>query len=432
MSRSFQVSRRDWLRLSAIGTVGVSQSGWLGALAADAKDNPKRRKSVILLWMNGGPATIDLWDLKPGHANGGPFKEIEAAPGVKISEHLPNLAKRGKELAIVRSMATREGDHQRARVVSLTGYTPQGAIQFPALGSLLAHEFDDPKADLPGFVSIGGQTSDIGGGFLGPRFAPLVVGGDRVRPGAGDASGDLKVPDLERPAGVTTEVHAKRLDLLSGLEKDFATGKGHPVVETMKAATDRAVRLMRPEAAAAFRLEDEKPAVRESYGRGTFAQGCLLARRLVERGVAFVEVTLDGWDTHNNNFDRVKTLSGTLDGAFAALLADLKVRGLLDSTLVVCQGEFGRTPKINRQTGRDHWPTSWSAVLAGADIKGGQAIGKTSKDGTQVESDPTRTPDLVATVVKAIGLDPMKQNMSNVSRPIRLADPSGKPLKELL
>ncbi|HEY1189316.1 MAG TPA: DUF1501 domain-containing protein [Gemmata sp.] len=424
------LSRRDCLRLSAAGAVGVSQSGWLQALAAGATDDPKRHKSVILLWMNGGPATIDLWDLKPGSATGGPFKEIEAAPGMKISEHLPNLAKRGKELALIRSMATREGDHQRARIVGLTGYTPTGAIQFPALGALVAHEFDDPKADLPGFVSIGGRAGGIGGGFLGPRFGPLVVGGDRGDRGA--AAADLKVPDLERPEGVSTEAHTKRLDLLSGLEQDFAPGKGHPVAETMKAATDRAVRLMRPEAAAAFRLEDEKPASREAYGRGTFAQGCLLARRLVERGVAFVEVTLDGWDTHNNNFERVKALSGTLDTAFAALLADLKDRGLLDSTLVVCMGEFGRTPKINGQNGRDHWPASWAAVLAGAGIKGGQVVGKTSADGTQVESAPTRTPDLIATVVKAIGLDPMKQNMSNVSRPIRLADPSGKPIKELL
>ncbi len=429
MSRSYRPSRRDWLRLSAVGAAGVSRSGWLQALAAEAGTDPKRHKSVILLWMNGGPATIDLWDLKPGHANGGPFQEIEAAPGVKISEHLPKLAKHGRELAIIRSMATREGDHQRARVVSLTGYTPTGAIQFPALGAVVANEFDDPKADLPGFVSIGGRTGDIGGGFLGPRFAPLVVGGDR---GGFAPATDLKVPDLGRSAGVTTEAHAKRLDLLSGLEADFAPGKGHPVAETMKAATDRAVRLMRPEAAVAFRLEDEKPAVRESYGRGTFAQGCLLARRLVERGVAFVEVTLDGWDTHANNFDRVKQLSGTLDTAFAALLTDLKDRGLLDSTLVVCQGEFGRTPKINGQGGRDHWPASWSAVLAGAGIKGGQAIGTTSTDGTTVESAPTRTPDLIATVVKAIGLDPMKQNMSNVGRPIRLADPAGKPIKELL
>ncbi|MDY3563339.1 DUF1501 domain-containing protein [Gemmata sp. JC673] len=423
-------SRRDWLRLSAAGAVGVSQSGWLGALADDAARAPKKHKSVILLWMNGGPATIDLWDLKPGHDNGGPFREAAtAAPGLKISEHLPKLAKLGKELAVVRSMATREGDHQRARVVGLTGYTPQGAIQFPALGALVAHEFDDPKADLPGFVAVGGR-SDVGGGFLGPRFAPFVVGGERER--GGPANADLRVADLDPPAGLGTEAQVKRLDLLAGLEKDFAPGKAHPVAETMRAATDRAVRLMRPEAAAAFRLEDETPQVRDAYGRGLFGQGCLLARRLVERGVPFVEVTLDGWDTHQNNFDRVKALSATLDTGFSALLADLKDRGLLDSTLVVCQGEFGRTPKINGQTGRDHWPASWAVALAGAGVKGGQAVGKTSKDGTQVESDPTRTADLVATVMKAVGLDPMKQNMSNVSRPIRLADPSGKPIKELL
>lgn len=432
MPRSFRPSRRDLLRLSAVGAVGSSQSGWFRALAAGAAGDPKRHKSVILLWMNGGPATIDLWDLKPGHENGGPYKEIATtAPGLKIGEHLPNLAKRGKELAVIRSMATREGDHQRARVVSLTGYTPQGAIQFPALGALVAHEFDDPRADLPGFVAVGGRGGDVGGGFLGPRFSPLVVGDDRPGLGTGEQA-DLRVPDLERPAGVSTESHARRLELLAGLEKDFAPGKGHPVAETMKAATDRAVRLMRPEAAAAFRLEDEKPAVRDAYGRGPFGQGCLLARRLVERGVAFVEVTLDGWDTHANNFERVKTLSGTLDTAFAALLADLKDRGLLDSTLVVCQGEFGRTPKINGQSGRDHWPAAWAAVLAGGGIKGGRAVGRTSADGTAVEGEPTRTPDLIATVVKAIGIDPMKQNVSNVSRPIRIADPSAKPIKELL
>jgi hypothetical protein len=421
-------SRRDWLRLSAVGAFGVSQSGWLRALAADAETLP-RHKSVILLWMNGGPATIDLWDLKPGHPNGGPFQEIEAAPGLKISEHLPKLARLGKEFAVIRSMATREGDHQRARVVGLTGYTPQGAIQFPALGALVAHEFDDPKADLPGFVSIG-RASDVGGGFLGPRFAPLVVGGERTGPGAPTA--DLRVPDLDLPAGVDAPTHAKRLGLLAGLEEGFAPGKGQPVAEATRAATERAVRLMRPEAAAAFRLEDEKPALRDAYGRTSFGQGCLLARRLVERGVSFVEVSLDGWDTHADNFERVKTLSGKLDAGFATLLTDLKDRGLLDSTLVVCQGEFGRTPKINGQTGRDHWPASWSAVLAGAGVRGGQAVGRTSADGVTVEGEPTRTADLIATVIKAAGLDPMKQNMSNVSRPIRLADPSGKPIKELL
>jgi uncharacterized protein (DUF1501 family) len=433
MSHSRMLTRRGCLQLAAVGLAGVSQSGWLQALAADAAKNPRRHKSVILLWMNGGPATIDLWDLKAGHDNGGPYQEIETAvPGIKISEHLPKLARHMKDMAIVRSMATREGDHRRARIVSLTGYTPVGAIQFPAIGSLIAHEFDDPSADLPGFISIGRGNDELGGGFLGPRFSPLVVGGAGGRLTGGESAAELKVPDLETPSGVSTSNHAKRLELLAALEKDFDAGKGSPVAETIEAATERAVRLMRPEAASAFRLEDEKDSTRDGYGRSTFGQGCLLARRLVERGVAFVEVTLDGWDTHQNNFERVKSLSGTLDKAFAALLTDLKERGLLDSTLIVCQGEFGRTPKINGQSGRDHWPASWSAVLAGGGIKCGQAIGRTSPDGIAVESTPTRTPDLIATVIKAIGLDPMKQNMSNVSRPIRLADPVAKPIKELL
>lgn len=434
MLGSSSLSRRDWLRLAALGTMGMSQSGWLRALAADAAEHPTRRKSVILLWMNGGPATIDLWDLKPGHANGGPYKEIDTAvPGVKISEHLPKLATRMEDLAIIRSMATREGDHRRARIVSLTGYTPQGAIQFPAVGSLIAHEFDDPGTDLPGFVSVGVRTgTDIGAGFLGPRFSPLEVGSGDLRLGPGARADDLRVPNLERPKGLSVEAHAKRLELLGGLERGFEPTKRGAVAESLKAAADRAVRLMRPEAAAAFRLDEEKDTVRDAYGRTRFGQGCLLARRLVERGVAFVEVTLDGWDTHQNNFDRVAELSGTLDRAFSTLLADLKSRGLLDSTLIVCQGEFGRTPRINGQAGRDHWPAAWSAVLAGGGIHSGQVVGKTSADGIAPESEPTRTPDLIATVVKAIGIDPMKQNMSNVGRPIRIADPTAKPIKELL
>ncbi len=434
MSVPFSPSRRDWLRLSAVGAVGASQSGWMQSLAADVAKNPKRHKSVILLWLAGGPATIDLWDLKVGHANGGSFKEIEtAANGVKISEHLPKIAKQMKDVAIVRSMGTKEGDHQRATLVGLTGYTPVGAIQFPAIGSLVANELGDPDADLPSFVSIGGREGQIGGGFLGPRFSPLVVGGGvRANGAMGDGGSDLKVPDLQRPGGVRANNQTKRLDLLASLEKDFEAGRGSPVGETLKAATDRAVRMMRPEAAAAFRLEDEKAELRDSYSRSTFGQGCLLARRLVERGVAFVEVSLGGWDTHNNNFTSVERLSGTLDQGFSALMVDLKERGLLDDTLIVCHGEFGRTPKINGNAGRDHWPATWSAVLAGGGIKGGQAVGKTTADGMAVDGEPTRTPDLIATIVKAVGIDPTKQNMSNVSRPIRIADPSAKLIKELL
>jgi hypothetical protein len=423
------LSRRDWLRCAAVGAAGGSMSGWLAPFAARAANDPARKKSVILLWMNGGPATIDLWDLKPGHKNGGPFQEADtAAPGLRISEHLPKLAKQGKKLAVVRSVTSKEGDHGRATFFVRTGYNPVGAIQFPAIGSVVAHELPREGCDLPRFVSIAPRryAGEIGGGFLGPKFAPLVVGENAVGPDG------LKVPNIERLPGVTEAAARDRLKLLGGLEEKYAAGRGGPVVDNIQASTASAVRLMQPEAAAAFKLDEEKDKTRESYGRNLFGQGCLLARRLVERGAACVEVTLDGWDTHTNNFEQVKGLSGTLDTAFGTLLADLKDRGLLDSTVVVCMGEFGRTPRINGTNGRDHWPASWSAVMAGGGIKGGQAIGKTSPDGTSVEEKAVKVPDLIATVVKAVGLDPQKQNMSNVGRPIRLADPSAKPIEGLL
>lgn len=420
------LSRRDWFQAAAIGLTGGSLSGWLPRLAA-ADSRPA--KSVILLWLNGGPSTIDLWDLKPGHKNGGPFQEIDtAAPGLKIGEYLPKLAKHGKELALIRSMATKEGDHDRATFLLRTGYVRQGAIQFPAVGAVLAKELGSESSDLPNFVSVapGRYATTVGGGFLGPKYAPLGIG-DSANPTDG-----LKVPDLARTAGVSDSSQNARLDLLAGMEKRFAAGRTAPVADSIRAATARAVRVMRPEAAAAFDLDSEKDKARDAYGRTLFGQGVLLARRLVERGVPFVEVTLDGWDTHQNNFERVKELCGTLDAAFAALLADLKDRGLLHSTLVVCQGEFGRTPNINASTGRDHWPASWAVALAGGGIKTGQAVGKTSADGTSVEERPVGVPDLIATVAKAVGIDPQKQNMSNVGRPIRVADPSAKPIGELL
>ncbi|VTR92391.1 protein containing duf1501 : Uncharacterized protein OS=Pirellula staleyi (strain ATCC 27377 / DSM 6068 / ICPB 4128) GN=Psta_0321 PE=4 SV=1: DUF1501 [Gemmata massiliana] len=429
MTRSLELTRRGWLKSAAlgIGAATGSMSGWLRALASEAPKKPA--KSVIVLWLNGGPATIDMWDLKPGHENGGPFKEINTtAPGLKIGEHLPKLAKHGKELAPVRSMKTKEGDHERAAFLLRTGYTPQGAIQFPAVGATLAKELGSESADLPNFVSVAPAryATALGGGFLGPHFDPLFVG-DQTAPQDG-----LKVPDLARVPGVTDAAQKARLELLAGVENKFGAGRNSPVAASVQAATSRAVRLMKPEAAAAFDLDQEKQKTRETYGRGLFGQGCLLARRLVERGVPFVEVTLDGWDTHQNNFDRVKELCGTLDAGFASLVGDLKDRGLLDSTLVVCQGEFGRTPKINAQTGRDHWPASWAVALAGGGLKTGQAIGKTTKDGLAVEEQPVSVPDLIATVAKAVGIDPQKQNMSNVGRPIRVADPDAKPIKELL
>jgi hypothetical protein len=421
-----------------LGIAGGSLSGWIGTFAADVATHPQRKKSVILLWLNGGPATIDLWDLKPGQETGGPYREIDTAvAGLRISEHLPILSKLTGDMAIIRSMASKEGDHDRATHLVRTGYIPQGAIQFPAVGALVARELGIADIDLPNFVSVAPArfASTIGGGFLGPNFAPLMIAegisGQNGMEGDGGPEA-LTVPDLARAASVSEEAQRDRLALLDGFEQRFLNGSENSVVASLNSATARAVRLMRPEAARAFRIEDEPEALRDAYGRNLFGQGCLLARRLIERGVACVEITLGGWDTHQNNFDRVKGLSGTLDVGFGTLMADLKDRGLLESTLIICMGEFGRTPKINGNTGRDHWPQSWATVLAGGGIKGGQAIGRTNADGTAVEERPVTVPDLIATASKAVGIDPRKQNMSNVSRPIRVADPAAHPIEEIL
>lgn len=425
------VSRREILKLGAVGAA----SGWLPALAASAANDPARKRSCIVLWMSGGPTQTDTFDPKPGHANGGPFKAIDTtAEGVRIGEHLPGIAKQMKNLAVVRSMATKEGDHGRATLHLRTGNLPQGAIEFPVFGSLVAKERELPASDLPGFVSItprGFGGASLSAGFLGPQYAPLVVGGSGDTFGT-ETTGGLRVENLGLPENVTQRRAEDRRNLLDELETDFLASRPGTATKSHASAYQRAARLMRDSAAKAFDLSDEDDKLRDRYGRNRFGQGCLLARRLVERGVPFVEVSLGNWDTHDNNFVQVKSLCETLDPAWATLMIDLKDKGLLDTTTVVWMGEFGRTPGINPRQGRDHYPNAWSVVLGGGGIAGGQAVGKTSKDGMAVEARPVSVPDLLATVCLAIGIDPEKQNMSNVNRPIRIVDQGAKPVKEVL
>jgi hypothetical protein len=440
-----RLSRRDWLRLTTTGVVSYSVSGWLETLAADTAGHPQRRRSCILLWMNGGPSQMDTFDLKPGTANGGPYKEIQtAAPGLKLSEHLPKIAKFGDRIAIIRSMSTKEGDHERATFFLRTGYLPAGPIQYPPLGALVSKELGRDDAPLPNFVSIAPfrffRPNSVGPGFLGPQYAPLIVGDSVGRPNQPqDYEKTLKVQDIDLPTDVSRPHADARIELLQGLQSDFLASRPGIAAQSHQAAYDRAVRLMRTEAAKAFNLEEEKAALRDSYGRNLFGQGCLLARRLVERGVPFVEVTLGGvnggafgWDSHTNNFEQVKALSGVLDAGWSTLMTDLKERGLLDSTLIVWMGEFGRTPRINPSNGRDHFPAAWSTVLAGGGVKGGGAVGKTSRDGSAVEERAVTVQDFLATICEALGIDPMKQNQSNVGRPIRIVDKSANPIKEIV
>jgi hypothetical protein len=435
-------SRREWLKLALAGVSGLSASGWFAALARAAA-SPRPKRACILLWMNGGPSQMDTFDLKPGHRNGGPFKEIATSvAGVRISEHLPKLAAQMKHLAVIRSMTSKEGDHGQASTFAHTGYVPRGPIQYPSLGAIVAKEVGSDEASLPNYVSI--SSARVGGptpGFLGPKYAPLAIGEipfSFPRPASVDVDAALKVRDLFPRSDVADRFDA-RLALLTEAERRFVAQHPDASAKSHQTAYERAVKLMKTTASKAFDVAQEPPSLRDAYGRSLFGQGCLLARRLVERGVPFVEVSFDqpvgnllGWDTHIDNFNSVKQLSGVLDPAWATLLADLSNRGLLDSTLVVWMGEFGRTPKINQNNGRDHFPAAWSAVLAGGGIKGGQVIGKTSADGMTIEDRPVTVPDLIATICKSLGIDTKKKNLSNVGRPIRIAEADAKPIEEVL
>jgi Protein of unknown function (DUF1501) len=445
-----RLSRREWLRLSSAGVLGGSLSGWLEGLAAATASSPQRKRACILLWMLGGPSQMDTFDLKPGHANGGPFREIATSvPGLKFGEHLPRLAKQAKHLALVRSMSSKEGDHERATFYLRTGYRPQGPVQYPPIGSLLSKELDSPESSLPGFVSIAPVTlyspATYTSGFLKPRYAPLIVGkqgyGSEPVPDYGKIDNVLQVKDLQPPRGAKQARVDARIELLQDLQRDFvAEYPGVPAL-SHQSAYERAVRLMRTSAGKAFDLHEEASEVRDRYGRTLFGQGCLLARRLIERGVPFVEVTLGSvgapelfWDTHMQNFERVKRLCEVLDPAWATLLEDLDQRGLLETTLVVWMGEFGRTPRINSNDGggRDHFPDAWSTVLCGGGIRGGTVYGQTSPDGMTIKDKPVSVPDFLATAAKAVGIDPTKQNPSNIGRPIRIADAGSNPIQEVL
>jgi hypothetical protein len=419
---NWNLSRRDWLKLSAAGISAVSLSGWLKVLAGHAAESKAKHKSCILLWMDGGPSHKDTFDLKPGTADGGEIKPISTAvSGIQISEHFPKFAKVMNHTAILRGMSTDEGAHGRAKYYLHTGYKEgQGGLTYPSLGSLVSAEIGPADAPMPNYVSIGGRS--YGAGFLGARHAPLIVN-DPAR-------------GVENLKPMVNERHFKdRMGLLQEMESAFFRDYRAEASADHKTTYRRAITLMQSREAKAFDLSQEPANSREAYGSNRFGDGCLLARRLVEVGVSFVEVTLGGWDTHQNNFERVKQLSQQCDPAMAALVHDLKHRGLLDSTLIVWMGEFGRTPRITQRggkPGRDHYPRAWSTLMIGGSIKGGQVIGKTDKEGANVIDRKISALDFLATVCENLGINWKKQNNTPIGRPIRIVDKGANPIKELL
>ncbi|MCC9606063.1 DUF1501 domain-containing protein [Blastopirellula sp. JC732] len=434
------IDRRRFLQRALVGAASCS---WLPALVQAASQQQSKRRCIVL-WMSGGPSQMDTFDLKPGHANGGEYKEIETSvPGLKISEHLPMLAKQADRLAILRGMSTKEGDHQRGAYLMHTGQRPGGPLRYPAIGATLSKALGDPQADLPNFVSVNPNSAlsqaAISGGFLGPKYAATTVGqramyGPPQQDGETPGPVDLGVDFLQLPGEVSPERAEARMKLWRGQQEEFLTQRDAAAPKSHDTVFRRAVRMMNPEAAAAFDLHQEEDAVRESYGNGRFGQGCLIARRLIERGVPFVEVTHGGdglgWDTHQANFAGVKRLSEELDRGWSTLMRELDERGLLESTTILWMGEFGRTPVINGNAGRDHFPDAWSCVLAGGGIAGGQAYGSTSEGGEEVVDGKADVPELIATLCTAVGVDPATENISPLARPIKISE--GAPIRALL
>ncbi len=438
-----RLSRRQLLGSLAAGIGGASVSGWFPAFADQLAANPNRKRHCVLLWMSGGPTQTDTWDMKPGHANGGEFKEIQtASPGLRFSEHLPKLAAMSDRLAVMRGLSTNEGDHGRGTYLMRTGHTPAGPINYPSIGSSLAWHLFDGELALPGNVAVGAfrafNSDAFGAGFLGPRFGPLFVGASDI-PGAmtNNAQGfaELKVQSLERSVGISEGRMNKRLDIWQKLQADFLATRGG-AAKTHNTVYQGAVQLMNSDDAKAFDLSSEPEKLREEYGRSVFGQGCLLARRLIEKGVPFIEVSLGtssggvGWDTHSDNFNAVRTLSEELDAGWATLMRDLDDRGLLESTTILWMGEFGRTPTINPSAGRDHFPAAWTTVLAGGGIAGGQAFGKTNEGGTAVVDGQIGVEDLLATLAEAVGVGAGASVMAPSGRPMPISD--GNPVKEVL
>ncbi len=434
------ISRRMALRSLAASAAGLSASGWFPSFASHASAATERKRSCILLWMAGGPSQTDTFDLKPDHENGGEFKEISTSvPGIRISEHLPELSKMADRLAIVRGVSTKEGDHGRGTYLMRTGRRPLSPIRYPAIGASVASQriAQSSSSGLPPYVSVASSpavnSAAFGPGFLGPRLGPLFVAAEAAednQTGSGNAYPPLTVASLERIAGISEHRMQRRLELWRGFQGEFLERHGSGAPHTQNTVYDNAIQLMDGVGATAFDLAEEPEELRSKYGASLFGQGCLLARRLVERGVPFVEVSLGGWDTHQNNFEDVRQLSATLDAGWSTLMADLDDRGLLESTTILWMGEFGRTPRINGSSGRDHFPAAWSIVFGGGGIRGGQTFGRTSESGTRVVEGKVDVTDVLATLCTAAGVPPETTHISNTGRPVAIVD--GSPISELV
>ena len=428
--------RRDFIRIGSLGLFGLGLRNYF-ALSALAEDSPAHAvitkvapdRSVILVWLSGGPPHMDTFDMKPEAPKEfrGLFKPVPTnVAGIQVCEHMPRIAKQADKFAVIRSMTSREANHERAINYLLAGYLPLQTLEFPSMGSVIAKE-KGAKSGLPAYVTVPNIFPSFSAGFLGGAYGPFIAGDPNVS--------SYKVRDLTLPTDLNWDRVNNRQWLLTQIDQQFRDIDSSNEFKTVDTFYQKAYDLIRLSVAKkAFDIEAEPEDVRNRYGRTPVGQGCLLARRLVESGVRFVTVSKGwlNWDTHGGNFTTLeKLLLPELDMAYSALLEDLQQRGMLESTLVVLMGEFGRTPQVNADAGRDHWSKAFSIVMAGAGVKGGQVLGATDVKAAEVTDDPYQVEDLVATIYDRVGIDFTREYETPIGRPVRLSN-GGKLINKLL
>jgi len=419
-------SRRDLLKAACMSSLSFAFPS-LDLRAAEAR-GVERKKSLIVIWLGGGASQLETWDPHPGTKIGGLTKSLKTTvPGLEIADMYPRVAEQIHELNVIRSLVSKEGDHERGTYLLKTGYRPDPTLIHPSLGAIASHELPDEKLEIPTHISLLGGQFPARGGFLGEMFDAFKI----YDPANGIRNLQPRVGDVRQQ---------QRLKGLDAVSKAFQAGRRVQVENTLHQLTvERALRMMTSEQLRAFEIDQEPQAIRDAYGDTQFGHGCLAARRLVETGVRAVEVTLMGWDTHANNFEGHKTQAKELDPAMSALIHDLKQRDLLASTVVLCIGEFGRTPKINGLGGRDHWPKGFSCLVGGGGLRSGIVIGETDSEpqveqdaqkATAMPHDPIEIPDLFATILRQLGIEFDKEVLTPIGRPMRFS--SGKPIERLI
>jgi hypothetical protein len=420
--------RRDFIKLGTAGLLGLSLPDLLRLEARATREGGRKSRadSVIMIWQAGGPSHLDTWDLKPDAPEGirGEFRPIATkADGMRISEHLPKVAQVADKIALVRSLHHTVPAHGPASIFMTTGNSPIGSLRYPSLGSLAARLLP-VQPEVPPYVNVGGKGSAAYAGYLGATYNPFIVEG--LTAGKGGKvlpKSTVQVRGIVLPTGFTLEELENRTKLLHGFDRGLkaleqAPGPG----DGLDAFHKKAMSILRSDKTrSALDVSRENASTRERYGMSGFGQGALVARRLVQAGVRFVTIGLGGWDTHAKNFEQLaKNNLPTLDQTLSALIEDLAYRGMLERTIVYCAGEFGRTPKINGNAGRDHWARSIAVALAGGGFKGGYVHGSTDGQGMAPATEPCTPDDVSATIMHCLGIDPHQELKTGTGRPIQL------------